>query len=87
MDSPPTNSSNVTSSEVDGRIIAQFKLILLLVLCGLIIFLGFLVYNLIKCYLPKWRSENKRRLQEEVLASSYNNPTFDETNKGQNIEL
>ncbi len=33
----------------------QFKIIVSVVFIILLIFLGFFVYNLIKCYLPKWR--------------------------------
>ena len=33
----------------------QFKIIVSVVFIILLLFLGFFVYNLIKCYLPKWR--------------------------------
>ena len=40
--------------EIDDNVVKQFKLIIILVLIVLIAFFIFFVYNLIKCYLPKW---------------------------------
>ena len=37
----------------------EFKIIIMIILFILFIFLCMFVYNLIKCYLPKWRN-NKR---------------------------
>lgn len=49
-----------SSNEAQQDALKQFYFILTLVFIVLIIFLGFFIYNLIKCYLPKWR--NKREL-------------------------
>ena len=48
----------------EDDIVFQFKIIISIVFIILILFLAFFVYNLIKCYLPKWRRE--RQLREEV---------------------
>ena len=61
MNSDSSSSSN--TNKIDEDIIKQFKIIMILVLIVLLVFLGFFIYNLIKCYLPKWRGQNK--LQEE----------------------
>lgn len=62
-----TNNSNVEndSSDIDDEVIKQFKFIVTIVFIILLLFLGYFVYNLIKCYLPKWRK--KAHLQEEKL--------------------
>ena len=66
--SNPFDCLNVTVNTddckiVDDSVLKQFKIIMIFVLIILLIFLGFFIYNLIKCYLPKWRGQNK--LQEE----------------------
>ncbi len=40
---------------IDNDVVKQFKIIVVIVFIILLFFLGFFVYNLIKCYLPKWR--------------------------------
>ncbi len=50
--------------QIDNDAIKQFKILVSIVFIGLIIFLIYFIYNLIKCYLPKWRRE--RQLREEV---------------------
>ena len=50
-----TNQNNNDESQLDDNIVKQFKLILTIVFIVLILFLLYFVYNLIKCYLPKWR--------------------------------
>ena len=62
-----TNTSNIenNTSEIDDEVIKQFKFIVTIVFIILLLFLGYFVYNLIKCYLPKWRK--KAILQEEKL--------------------
>jgi len=62
-----TNTSNAEndSSDIDDEVIKQFKFIVTVVFIILLLFLGYFVYNLIKCYLPKWRK--KAHLQEEKL--------------------
>ena len=59
---------------VDEKLITQFKIMIVVVFIVLIFFLGFFIYNLIKCYLPKLR--NKRLVEEhrEVeIQNSQNN--------------
>ena len=50
--------------QIDNDAVKQFKILVSIVFIGLIIFLIYFLYNLIKCYLPKWRRE--RQLREEV---------------------
>ena len=49
--------------QIDNDAVKQFKILVSIVFIGLIIFLIYFIYNLIKCYLPKWRRE--RQLREE----------------------
>ena len=60
------NSTSIHNeeNEIDDQVIKQFKFIITIVFIILICSLGYFVYNLIKCYLPKWR---KKKLQEESL--------------------
>ena len=62
-----TNKTNIEngSEDIDDEVIKQFKFIVTIVFIILLLFLGYFVYNLIKCYLPKWRK--KAHLQEEKL--------------------
>jgi preprotein translocase subunit SecG len=60
-----TNQNNNDESQLDDNIVKQFKLILTIVFIVLILFLLYFVYNLIKCYLPKWRRQQK--YQEDEL--------------------
>ena len=60
-----TNQKNDDESQLDDNIVKQFKLILTIVFIVLILFLLYFVYNLIKCYLPKWRRQQK--FQEDEL--------------------
>ena len=60
-----TNQNNDDESQLDDNIVKQFKLILTIVFIVLILFLLYFVYNLIKCYLPKWRRQQK--YQEDEL--------------------
>lgn len=46
----------------------EFKIVIMIVLLILVIFLCLFVYNLIKCYLPKWR--NKREFVGETDTNS-----------------
>jgi hypothetical protein len=84
-----TNRTNNTSgenepSEIDDEVVKQFKFIITIVFIILLFSLGYFVYNLIKCYLPKWRKNKK--LQEESLqpAQIMNEP---KKNEGIMIEL
>ena len=90
--SNPLNCLNTTAVNteeckiVDDSVLKQFKIIMIFVLIILLVFLGFFIYNLIKCYLPKWRGQNK--LQEEgkpvEIKVSNNDSSLQEKNQ---IEL
>jgi hypothetical protein len=72
------NSSSASNNNIDEDIIKQFKIIMILILIVLLIFLGFFIYNLIKCYLPKWRrqyqlKEENDGIPAEILSSNINN--------------
>jgi hypothetical protein len=72
-----SSSSSSNTNKIDDDIIKQFKIIMILVLIVLLIFLGFFIYNLIKCYLPKWRrqyqlKEENDGIPAEILSSSNN---------------
>ena len=58
------NATKENPTEIDDDVIKQFKFIITLVFIVLLCSLGYFVYNLIRCYLPKWR---KKKLQEESL--------------------
>ena len=66
------NSTNAKGGEgeqeIDDEIIKQFKMIITVVFIILVLFLLYFVYNLIKCYLPKWRRNQK--YQEDELKSA-----------------
>ena len=62
------NNTACISEEED--IFFQFKIIISIVFIILILFLAFFVYNLIKCYLPKWRRERERKVE---IAEIYEN--------------
>ena len=66
------NSTNTKeeqdNQEIDDEIIKQFKVIITIVFIILVLFLLYFVYNLIKCYLPKWRRNQK--YQEDELKSA-----------------
>jgi len=47
---------------INEQTVKQFQILIVIVFILLIFFLGCYVYNLIKCYLPKWR---KKKLVEE----------------------
>ena len=66
INTPNANAENDT--EIDDEVIKQFKLIMTIVFTVLILFLLYFVYNLIKCYLPKWRKA--ANLQEDQLKSA-----------------
>ncbi len=62
------NDTNCSNDEDD--IVFQFKIIISIVFIILILFLCFFVYNLIKCYLPKWRRDKERKVE---IADAYAN--------------
>ncbi len=49
-------------NNINEQTVKQFQILIVIVFILLIFFLGCYVYNLIKCYLPKWR---KKKLVEE----------------------
>lgn len=59
------NALNASNDDIDIDIIQQFKMIVMIILLVLIVSLGFFVYNLIKCYLPKWRGKLKVDEEDE----------------------
>ena len=68
--------NNEECKAMEDNIIKQFKLIVLVVFVILLFFLGFFVYNLIKCYLPKWR---KSKLVEETRPVEIKGSTSQDT--------
>ena len=56
------NINNEECLAMDRAVWKQFQIIVAIVFIILLLFLGFFVYNLIKCYLPKWR---KNKFVEE----------------------
>ena len=63
-----TNSNDGNEEDgLDEDVIKQFKMIITIVFIILIWFLLYVVYNLIKCYLPKWR---RGKVQEDQLQSA-----------------
>ena len=76
------NCTNATTNDdvckqIDSDAVKQFKILVTLVFIGLIIFLIYFIYNLIKCYLPKWRrqyqlKEENDGIPAEILSSSNN---------------
>ena len=72
MENNKNKTLNCTGADADNelckvpdptdQIIRQSKIIIILVFVVLLMFLGCFIYNLIKCYLPKW---TKKKLTEE----------------------
>ena len=70
MDNNQNKTLNCTGEDADNelckvsdeKVLLQFKIIIIVVFIILLIFLGAFIYNLIKCYLPKWK---KKKLTEE----------------------
>ncbi len=81
------NCTNATKNDdvckqIDNDAVKQFKILVTLVFIGLIIFLIYFIYNLIKCYLPKWRKERELKEEVERKVEIRNSP-----NEKQDIEL
>ncbi len=69
MEETSKQNTNTDSGETtNDQVMQQFKVILVGVFLVLLLFLAFFVYNLIKCYLPKWR--NRRELVKEENANN-----------------
>lgn len=61
------NTLNITHNNTQSQALYdQFRLVLSCVILVMIIFLVFFVYNLIKCYLPKWLEKRKKTSQTEL---------------------
>lgn len=58
------DKDNEECKVLDEKIVTQYKIIIVVVFIILLFFLGCYVYNLIKCYLPKWRKK-KNLVNEE----------------------
>lgn len=74
MDSNVYNNStshNTSSDQNKNEALKQFYYIITFIFILLLVFLGFFIYNLIKCYLPKWR--NKKELVKEEGGRSLEN--------------
>ena len=61
------DADNELCKVVDEKSLIQFKIIIVLIFIVLIVFLGLYVYNLIKCYLPKWRKQKKLNEEERQV--------------------
>ena len=57
------NIDNEECLAMEKNVLKQVKIIVAVVFVILLFFLGFFIYNLIKCYLPKWR---RNRLVDET---------------------
>jgi hypothetical protein len=57
------DADNELCKVMDEKLIKQFKIMIVVVFIVLLLFLGLFIYNLIKCYLPKWK---KNKMIEEV---------------------
>ena len=57
------DADNELCKVMDEKLIKQFKIMIVVVFIVLLLFLGLFIYNLIKCYLPKWK---KNKMVEEV---------------------
>ena len=64
-----TNTHINTSDQTKNEAMKQFYYIIIFIFIVLLVFLGFFIYNLIKCYLPKWRG--KRELVKETESGSH----------------
>ncbi len=64
---------------MEDSVVKQFKIIVVVVFIILLCFLGFFVYNLIKCYLPKWR-RNKLVDETRPVEIKQSNNVGQETN-------
>lgn len=59
------------SSEVNEEATKVFQLFLWGFIIVLLIFMGMFIYNLIKCYLPKWMNKQKTPVREEPTNQPY----------------
>ena len=60
------NTNNKGNSENNTNAANEtFRTLLFIIIGVLCLFLCFFVYNLIKCYLPKWMNKDRNRLESE----------------------
>jgi len=78
MDAEKNKTLNCTGEDKDKeecniseQTVKQFQILIVIVFILLIFFLGCYVYNLIKCYLPKWRK--KKFVEEDRQVEIRNN--------------
>ena len=78
MDTANNKTLNCTGEDKDKeecniseQTVKQFQILIVIVFILLIFFLGCYVYNLIKCYLPKWRK--KKFVEEDGQVEIRNN--------------
>lgn len=55
-----------TDEQAKSEAMKQFYFIITVVFIILLVFLGFFIYNLIKCYLPKWMNKRNGQLKEDT---------------------
>ena len=72
------------SELIDKDATEQFKLILYVIIGVLVLFLFFFVYNLIKCYLPKWTGQQNNDEHESEYNSREKEKERDRRNKYSN---
>ena len=76
IDCKNATNNDAACKEIDEDALAQFKIIIIVVFIALLCFLGFFVYNLIKCYLPKWRGREFQTVpNQSSVEQSSNNPS------------
>lgn len=73
-----TSNSTETEGEIDSSVVNQYKIIMIICVIALIGFLLFFVYNLIKCYLPKWMNRREELHEEKKEGSDNNNASIGE---------
>ena len=66
MDSPINNTSHTEANQIDQTVVNQFRMIIAIVMIILIIFMAFFIYNLIKCYMPKWNNDDQKEENAET---------------------
>ena len=71
-------TSNSTDTEIDNSVVNQYKIIMIICVIALVGFLLFFVYNLIKCYLPKWMNRREELHEEKKEESNNNNASIGE---------
>lgn len=72
------NSSNLKHQDdnnINEEATKQFKTIISIILVLLLLFLCYFIYNLIKCYLPKWRGKAGFNRHEDTSQGNRNAQT------------